>query len=180
MEFQQSQTYQNLQNAFERELMLSALFSIYSDISRRDGYQQIGDIYDVFSRNNKDHARIWLRRLNEGTLPDTAQVLAMSSEAETYNGTQLYREYSRIAREEGYTDIESLFNGVGNIDLNHGLQLETQYDNVVRNTVFCKEQPTLWICMQCGNLLNGECAPEICPVCGFPQGFYRLYGVDPL
>lgn len=180
MEFQQSQTYTNLQNSFERELMLSALFRIYSDISRREGYQHIGNIYDILSRNNKEHARIWLQQLNQGNLPDTAQILALSSEAETFNGTQLYREYSRIAREEGYYDVEALFNGVANIDLNHALQLETQYDNVLRNTVFCKEQATLWICMQCGNIMSGECAPEICPVCEFPQGYYRLYEVEPI
>lgn len=175
MDFQQSQTYTNLQNAFERELMLSALFIIYSDIARQEGYQQIGNIYDIFSRNNREHARIWLRQLNEGSLPNTTEALAMSIVAENLNGNQLYREYSQTAKEEGYNNIEALFNGVGNIDLNHGLQLDIQYDDILRNSVFCKDEATLWICMQCGNIMNGECAPVICPVCGFPQGFYRLY-----
>ena len=180
MEFQQSETYTNLQNAFERELMLSTLFSIYSDTARREGYQQIGNIFDTFSRNNKEHARIWLRQMNEGTLPNLTEALANSMELEQYNVTQLYTEYARIASEEGYMDIASLFNGVGNIDRNHELQLQTQYNNVIRNDVFCKDEPLLWICIQCGNIMNGECAPEICPVCGFPQGYYRLYGVDPI
>lgn len=180
MEFQQSKTYTNLQNAYERELAISTLFSIYGDIARSEGYQEIGNIYDNFSRNNKEHARIWLKQLNEGNLPSTAEVLASSVDVENYNGGQLYREYSDIAYEEGYYDIEALFSGVGNIDLNHELQLEVQFENVIRNNVFCKNQATLWICMQCGNIMNGQCAPEICPVCEFPQGFYRLYDVEPV
>lgn len=179
MEFQKSKTYSNLQNAYERELMISTLFSIYGDIARSEGYQEIGHIYDTFSLNNKEHARIWLRQLNEGNLPSTAEVLASSVDVENYNGSQLYREYGSVAFEEGYYDIEALFNGVGNIDLNHELQLEVQFENVIRNNVFCKNQATLWVCMQCGNIMSGQCAPEICPVCGFPQGFYRLYDVEP-
>lgn len=178
MEFQQSRTYANLQNAYENELIQSTLYSIYSDIARREGYQQIGNVYDKFQRNNMEHARIWLRQIREGNLPNIAEALANSSETETYNGNTLYREYARTANEEGYTDIASLFNGVANIDLNHGLQLRQYYDDVLRNQVFCKPEPNLWICMECGNILSGECAPEVCPVCGFPQGFYRVYGTE--
>ncbi len=180
MEFQQSRTYANLQNAYDIELMQSTLYSIYGDIVRQSGYHQIGNIYDIFQGNNKEHARIWLRQLNQGNLPDASEVLQLSAQQEYYKGNQLYRDYARIAREEGYNDIESLFNGIANIDLNHGLQLETQYNDVIRDQVFCKDQETLWICMQCGNILNGLCAPVVCPVCGFPQSFYRLYGTEPI
>lgn len=177
MDFQQSRTYANLQNAYERELVLSTLFSIYGDIARQEGYRQIGNVFDTFQRNNNEHARIWLRRLNEGSLPNTQQALASATEAEYDTANQFYREYARIANEEGYFEIESLFNGIANIDSNHGLQLETHLNNVLRNEVFCKDQPQLWICMQCGNIMSGLCAPLTCPVCGFPQGYYRLYDV---
>lgn len=178
MEFQQSQTYANLQNAYDIELKQSSLYSIYGDIVRQEGYLQIGNIFDIFQRNNKEHARIWLRQLNEGSLPNADEVLLASAQQEYFKGNQLYRDYARIAKEEGYGDIESLFNGVANIDLNHGLQIEAQYYDVIRNQVFCKDQEILWICMQCGNIMNGLCAPEICPVCGFPQSFYRVYGEE--
>ncbi|NLO09583.1 MAG: rubrerythrin family protein [Clostridiales bacterium] len=180
MEFQQSRTFTNLQNAYNMELMQSTLYSIYGDIVRQEGFRQIGNVYDIFQRNNKEHARIWLRQLNEGVLPDSREALQASVQQEYFNGNQLYREYALIANEEGYNDIEALFNGVANIDLNHALQLEMYYDDVIRNQVFCKEQPTLWICMQCGNIMGGDCAPEICPVCGFPQSVYRQYGVEPV
>lgn len=178
MDFQQSRSYANLQNAYEIELMQSTLYSIYGDIARSEGYREIGNIFNIFQRNNKEHARIWLRRMNEGTLPSTADVLAASTDTERYKANQLYREYAAVAREEGYTEIEALFNGVANIDLNHALQLEENYNDVVRNQVFCRPQSNLWICMQCGNIMNGYCAPEVCPVCGFPQGYYRLYGSE--
>lgn len=178
MDFQQSRTYTNLQNAYDIELKQSTLYSIYGDIVRQEGYRQIANVYEVFQKNNKEHARIWLRQLNEGSLPNAEEALQASAQTEYYKGNQLYREYARIAGEEGYTRIESLFNGIANIDLNHGLRMETYYNEVVRNQVFCKEQSTLWICMQCGNIYGGECAPEICPVCGFPQSYYRWYGVE--
>ena len=91
MEFQQSRTYANLQNAYEMELMQSTLYSIYGDIARQEGYRQIGNIYDIFQRNNKEHAIIWLRRLNEGSLPTTADTLSTSANVENYKGNQLYR-----------------------------------------------------------------------------------------
>lgn len=180
MEFQQSRTYANLQNAYELELGQSTLYSIYGDILRQAGYRQIADVYDIFQRNNKEHARIWYRQLNEGNLPNSEEALSASIQQEYYMGNQLYREYAQIANEEGYSDIGALFNGVANIDLNHGLQLQNYYNDVIRDQVFCKDDENLWICMQCGNILSGFCAPERCPICGFPQSFYRLYGQDPV
>ena len=175
MEFQQSRTYSNLVSAYNAELMAATRYLIYGDRARQEGYIEIGNIYDTTARNDKEHARIWLRRINEGLLPTTEQFLLSSVEEETYAGNVMYREYARIAREEGYNDIAALFNGVANIDLNHSLEFRTLYENYIRNQLFCKPQQTLWICLQCGNILSGECAPEICPVCGFPQGYYWLY-----
>lgn len=175
MEFQQSRTYSNLQSAYEEELKASTRYSIYGDRARLDGYEEIGNIYDFFSKNDKEHARIWLRRLNEGILPTTSELLLASEQEENYAGNEMYREFARIAREEGFDDIAALFNGVANIDLNHGLRFRTLYEELERGEIFCKPRETLWICMQCGNIMSGECAPEICPVCGFPQGYYRLY-----
>ncbi len=175
MDFQQSRTYSNLQNAYNVELMACARYLIYGDRARQEGYIEIGNIFDVASRNDKEHARIWLRRLNGGILPTTEQFLLSSIQEENYTGNEMYREYARIAREEGFDDIAALFNGVANIDLNHSLEFQSLYEDIQRGEVFCKPAPTLWICLQCGNIMSGNCAPEICPVCGFPQGYYWLY-----
>lgn len=175
MEFQQSRTYANLQTAYESELMESTRDSISGDRARQEGYQYIGFVYDTLTRNNKEHARIWLRQLNGGTLPNTVEFLIEDSQSESASGNNMYREFAQIALEEGFDDIASLFSGVANIDLNHSLRLRELYEDVIRGEAFCRPQEQLWICMECGNILSGLCAPEVCPVCGFPQGYYRLY-----
>jgi rubrerythrin len=175
MDFQQSRTYQNLLQAYENELLSTTKYLIYQDITRNEGYIEISNIYETVARNNKEHARIWLRTINQGTLPDTTTVLQESIQIESENASNMYQEFAAIAVEEGYPEIASLFSGVANIDYNHEFQFRTIYENVVNNQVFCKPETTLWICIQCGNVMSGECAPVICPVCKFPQGFYKLY-----
>lgn len=175
MDFQQSQTYKNLLTAYESELMSSTRYSIYADRARQDGYNEIGNIFDTTARNEKEHARIWLRQLNNGILPNTEQNLLDASREQLLSGSDIYREYARVAMEEGYREIAALFNGVGNIELNHDIVFRALYEEVVRGEVFCKPEETLWLCMQCGNIMSGNCAPERCPVCGFPQSFYRLF-----
>ncbi|MDF2542096.1 MAG: hypothetical protein K0S47_1814 [Herbinix sp.] len=175
MEFQDSRTYNNLIAAYEDELMLSTRSSINADIARNSGYMEINNIFDSIARNNKEHARIWLRHINGGTLPDLSTTLYEAMQSENEMANTIYQEFSRIAREEGYDDIAALFSGVANIDYNHGIQLKDLYEDLVMNQIFCKPETRLWVCMQCGNIMSGNCAPDICPVCGFPQGFYRLY-----
>jgi rubrerythrin len=175
VDFQQSQTYNNLLNALNIEQIVNTQYMLYSDQAKLEGYIQISEIYDAIARNEREHARIWMRQLNNGTLPLTEQNLKASAEYEATVGNQLYREYSRIATEEGFPAIAALFNGISNIELNHNLIFLSLYEDVIRQEVFCKPVTSLWLCMQCGNIMSGECAPAICPVCGFPQGYYRLY-----
>lgn len=174
MDFQQSKTYQNLRNAYERELMVSTLYDIFSDSATQDGYIEISNIFTTVSKNEKEHARIFLRQLNNGTIPNTQQNLASSADFENETNS-LYRDYASTAKEEGYTNLAALFNGIANIELNHNLQFTVQYNDVLRGTVFCKPGESLWLCLQCGNILAGTCAPEICPICAFPQGYYEIY-----
>jgi len=175
MDFQQSKTYNNLLTAYDWELGVSTKYSIFGDVARAEGFQQIGNIFDITSKNEKEHARIWLRRINNGQLPTTSENLSYCAELENYSGNRMYRDFAMVAREEGYDDIAALFNGVGNIELNHQLRFQSWFEDVERNKVFCKDEVVLWVCMQCGNIMSGTCAPNPCPVCGFPQGYYRLY-----
>lgn len=175
MDFQQSKTYINLQSAYGWELNVSTRYEIYGDQAREEQFIEIANNFDIVSKNEKEHARIWLKQLNNGAVPNTETNLNDCAKLEDYSGNTMYRDYARVALEEGYNDIAALFSGVANIELNHNLRFRTEYDNVVNGQVFCKSEPILWICMQCGNILNGNCAPEICPVCGFPQGYYRAF-----
>lgn len=174
MDFKDSKTFQNLQTAYKAELMSSTKYEIYNDIAVQYGYVEIGSIYEATARNNKEHARIWLRQINEGKLPDLTQALQDSITEETNNANTMYQEFAQIARDEGFTDIASLFSGVANIDYNHATNFQILLTNVQNNTFFCKTTPSLWVCIQCGNIMSAECAPDICPVCKFPRGFYKL------
>lgn len=174
MEFQQSKTYQNLQTALNEELMASTRYSIYGDIARNEGYAEIGYLYDIAVRNEKEHARIWLRQIGQGSLPTLTEALQQSSVYEGNIARNMYQDFARVANEEGFNDIAALFNGVANIDYYHSDNFNTIYKNIESGQELCKPEKTLWICTQCGNILFGDCAPTICPVCGFPQGYYRL------
>lgn len=165
-------------NAMQLEQIACTRYQLYADQAREENYIEIGTVFDVTARNEKEHARIWWRRLNNGTLTPTVDNLQNCAELEAYVGNNLYREYAATAREEGYNDIAALFNGIANIELNHNLNFTTLRDNILRGEVFCKPTETLWICMQCGNIMSGTCAPVICPVCGFPQGYYRQYTTE--
>ncbi|ROR25243.1 rubrerythrin [Mobilisporobacter senegalensis] len=174
MEFQESQTYKNLQNLYLMKLITGAKYQIYADKARDDGYIQIGNIFDVTAGNEIEHAIIWLRRLNNGVLPNTLTNLLESSQSDI-NLVELQQEYANVASTEGFEDIASLLYGIANIDMNHDLRFRTLAENVQNNEVFCKEETTLWVCTVCGNIMGGDCAPEICPICGYPQAYYQTF-----
>jgi rubrerythrin len=178
MELKDSKTYQNLLTAYKSELEASTRFLIYGDIARSEGYIEIGNIYDVVARNDKEHARIWFRRLNGGTLPNTLETLQDADAQEYASANIMYQDFANVAREEGFDDLAALFSGVANIDFNHSYEFRAQADNIQNDEVFCKPTVELWICMQCGNIMSSPCAPAICPVCGFPQGYYRLFNTE--
>lgn len=174
MDFQQSKTFINLQNAFLGESVTSTKYSIYGIRARQDGYIQIGNWFDSLAVYEREHATVWLKLLNNGTVPNTLINLNETSETEGNVGSS-YREYASTAREEGYANIASLFEGVANIELAHETEALTFASDIQNEQVFCKPEAQLWICLNCGNILGGDCAPEICPICGFPQGYYQIY-----
>ncbi|NYB73834.1 rubrerythrin family protein [Sedimentibacter hydroxybenzoicus DSM 7310] len=172
-EFINSQTYRNLQDALQRELTFSTSYRIYEENARAEDYQQIGNIFGITAGNEMEHAVIWSRFLM-GDIPDTLTNLQRAAEEENFEGTDLYLEYGRVAREEGYTDIANMFEGVAAIERHHYYRFNALADNIINNQVFCKQVSTVWVCLKCGNLVWSECAPEVCPICFYPQGFYEL------
>jgi len=174
MDFKMSKTFQNLQDAFQGEAKASTRYAIYGLKAREDGYEQIGNIFDETSRNEREHAEIWLKLLNNGEVPPTLENLQDSYEGETHEWTSMYKEYAAMARKEGYSEISSLFEGVASIERHHDARYRKLAQNIMSDKVFCKEREVVWICLNCGNLIWDFCAPEVCPVCGFPQGYYQL------
>ncbi|MDF2588320.1 MAG: hypothetical protein K0S41_2161 [Anaerocolumna sp.] len=178
MDFQSSKTYENIQNSYQQELMSSSRNSIYAFKAREQEYIEISDIFKQTAQHDLEHAITWLKVLNNGEIPDTESNLVSAYENNNNLGTKLYREYADTAREEGFHEIALLFDGMANIEAGHDSLFYTLSEQVDDNGVFCREEEKLWICMKCGNIISGICAPNYCPVCGYPQGYYRIYESD--
>lgn len=174
MEFQHSKTYRNLQKALEGELMTCARYRVYGEKAKKEGYQQISEIFYETSGNEQEHAEIWMRILNDGKMPETIDNLKSACKGENYEWTKMYREFAETAKEEGYDEIARLFRGVGGIEKHHEYRYRQLAENMECGKVFCKNGNVVWICMNCGNIYTGKCAPEKCPVCGHPQGYFKL------
>lgn len=174
MDFKNSETFKNLQKAYEAELAVSTRYRIYAQRAKQDGYQQIGEIFNETAGNEQEHAKIWLRLLHNKELPDTLTNLTDSVKGEHFEWTQMYQGFAEIAQKEGYDDIAGLFRGVASIEKHHDYRFSALAENIEEDTVFCKCKNSFWICMNCGYVYCGECAPSPCPVCKHPQGFYEL------
>ena len=174
MNFEQSETYRNLKKAFQGETSASGKYAIYARKAWEEGYEQIGDIFDETSGNEREHAEIWLKALNGGEVPSTLENLKEASSGESYEWKDMYREYAETARREGFLDIADLFEGVRSIEHHHDERFEKLARNIEQGTVFCKARETVWVCLNCGNLIWDKCAPAICPVCSYPKGYYQI------
>ena len=174
MDFQQSKTYQNLLSAFSYETQSKAKYDIYSVKAGQEVLLGISFLFDTISRNDRFIAERLRNLINGGEL-NTQQNLTEATDSELYAGNIMYRDFSQVALEEGYGDIASLFSGIANIKLNHNYALQTHLTSMQTNSLFCKKEAKLWICLGCGNILSGLCAPTICPICGYPQGYYELF-----
>lgn len=172
--FANSQTYQNLINSFSLEAIESTKYRMGAERARRDGYQQIANIFDLTARNEQQHAEIWMRFILQGDMPTTLKNLQDAAASEKYEGTDLFMQYAETARSEGYTDIANMFEGIAIIERHQQFRFNQLAENMQNNQVFCKANSTVWVCMICGNLVWDECAPEICPICRYPQGYYQL------
>ncbi len=177
MEFQDSKSYLNLQAALENELRTNALYGMYKNRSDQEVFLEISNVFETISRNAQFIGERLRRILNDGDTT-TYQNLVDAANQEAFVANNIYINFSNVAVEEGYSDLASLFNGIANIKLNHYSTLQTRVDDMENNQLFCKSQENLWICLKCGNILNGICAPAICPICGYPQGYYQIYRLE--
>lgn len=172
MDFQQSKTFVNLQSAYEYQLRAGTEYVLFSNKARTETLIEIANTFSSISGNETAIARR-LRNLILDGEPDTSQNLIIARDEE-FNSNNKYREYATTAKEEGYAEISSLFSGIANIKLNHNLVFQTFSNNIQNNELFCKKETSLWICEACGNIMSGTCAPTLCPICLYPQGYYQI------
>lgn len=167
-----SKTEQNLMTAFAGESQARNKYSYYASKAKKDGYVQIGNIFEETAANEKEHAKIWFKLLHEGIGATTANLLdAAAGEHDEWTG--MYADFAKIAKEEGFTEIAALFEGVAAIEKEHEERFRKLLENIEGGVVFSKDGDTVWHCSNCGHIHVGPKAPEVCPVCAHPQAYFQ-------
>ena len=172
LEIRGSKTEENLKRAFADEAQGSSKYTYYAEQVRRDGYGQIGNIFDEIAENEREHAKLWYKLLNGG-IGTTEENLETSVNGEQNESSETYIDYANTAREEGLDEIAELFERVALIENGHNMTFEVLLDKVKNGTVFSREEEIMWKCMICGYTETGNDAPQMCPVCGYGQEFFE-------
>ena len=174
MELKGSKTEANLQAAFAGESMARNKYTYYASKARKEGYNQIADLFEETTNNEKEHAKIWFKLLHDGDVPDTPTNLKDAAAGENYEWTDMYAGMAKTAREEGFTKIAVLFEMVAKIEKEHEERYLKLLKNIEDGIVFSREGDTIWQCNNCGHIVIGKKAPQICPVCNHPQSFFQI------
>ena len=177
MDFKKSKTYENLKTAFAGESQARVKYQFYASRAKKDGYEQIAEIFNETSDNEKEHAKMWYKLLYDG-VGDTKENLKLGIEGEDYEYTKMYKEFAKIAREEGFDEIAEKFEQVGDIEKSHEERYAKLLKNIDDDVVFKSDKVTVWKCRNCGYLFTGDEAPEVCPVCDHPQAFFEINAVN--
>ena len=172
MELKGSKTEQNLLEAFAGESMARNKYSYFASKAKKEGYQQIGAIFEQTANNEKEHAKMWFKLLGE--LGDTAANLAAAAAGVNYEWTDMYDRFAKEAEEEGFTKLAYQFREVAKIEKSHEERYRKLLSNVEMQEVFAKAEETMWECRNCGHLVMGKKAPGMCPVCAHPQSFFEV------
>ena len=172
MELKGSKTEQNLLEAFAGESMARNKYTYFASVAKKEGYQQIAAIFEDTASNEKEHAKLWFKAL--GALGDTAKNLLAAAEGENYEWTDMYDRFAKDAEEEGFTALAAQFRLVAQIEKTHEERYRKLLNNVEMKAVFEKAEETMWECRNCGHLVMGKKAPEICPVCAHPQSYFEV------
>lgn len=169
-----TQTERNLQAAFAGESQAHTKYLYYASRAKKDGYVQMASIFEETAKNEKEHAKVWFKYLHGGAIPQTTENLADAAAGENYEWTDMYAEFERTAREEGFTEIAEKFRMVGAIEKEHEERYRKLLKNIEDKVVFSKEGDAVWQCSNCGHIIVGKQAPEICPVCAHPQSYFQV------
>ncbi len=174
MELKGSKTEANLQAAFTGESQARNKYTYYASKAKKDGYVQIANIFEETAANEKEHAKMWFKLLHGGAVPSTIKNLKDAADGENYEWTDMYAEFAKTAREEGFDDIALLFEEVGKIEKEHEERYRKLLANIEGGLVFSREGDCIWQCSNCGHIAVGRQAPEVCPVCAHPQAYFQI------
>ena len=169
-----TKTEANLLAAFAGESQARNKYTYYASQAKKDGYEQISSIFIETADNEKEHAKIWFKLLHGGKVPGTIDNLKDAASGENYEWTEMYAEFAKTAREEGFNEIADLFEGVGKIEKEHEERYLALLKNIEDGLVFKKDKVVVWKCRNCGHIHVGEEAPEVCPVCNHPKSYFEV------
>lgn len=169
-----TKTKANLLAAFAGESQARNKYTYFADKAEADGYIQIAEIFRETAKNEQEHAEIWYKLLSGGQLNDTAVNLGDAADGENYEWTDMYDTFAREAREEGFEHIAFLFDSVAKIEREHEQRFRKLLENVENGIVFSRDEEKIWVCSNCGNIVIGKEAPNQCPVCKKPKGYFKL------
>ena len=174
MELKGSRTEANLMAAFAGESQARNKYTYYASKAKKDGYVQIAKIFEETADNEKEHAKIWFKLLHGGEIPDTLANLEDAAAGENYEWTDMYDKFAKEAKEEGFDRIAYLFEAVGKIEKEHEERYRKLIANIEGGLVFSKDGDVIWQCSNCGHIVVGKRAPEICPVCAHPKSYFQV------
>ena len=174
MELKGSKTEANLMAAFAGESQARNKYSYFASKAKKDGYEQIAAIFEETANNEKEHAKMWFKLLCGGEIPSTAENLKAAADGENYEWTDMYEQFAKEAKEEGFDRIAYLFSAVGAIEKEHEARYRKLLENVENGLVFSKDGDKIWQCRNCGHIVIGKEAPEVCPVCSHPKAYFEV------
>ena len=173
MNLEGTKTQANLMAAFAGECQARTKYTYFASKAKKDGFVQIANLFMETAENEKEHAKIWFKLLNDG-IKDTATNLKEAAAGENYEWTDMYAEFAKDAREEGFAHIAYLFEEVANIEKEHEERYLKLLENVEGGLVFSRDEEKIWKCSNCGHIVIGKEAPEVCPVCSHPRAYFEI------
>ncbi|MDD6701363.1 MAG: rubrerythrin family protein [Bacteroidales bacterium] len=169
-----TKTEKNLMEAFSGESQARNKYSYYASKARKDGYQQIAALFEETANNEKEHAKLWFKYLHDGEVPDTMTNLKDAADGENYEWTDMYDRMAKEAEEEGFDEIAFRFRAVAAIERHHEERYRRLLQNIKEGIVFSRDDDRIWLCRNCGHIVVGKKAPEVCPVCAHPKSFFEI------
>ena len=174
MELKGSKTEKNLMEAFAGESQARNKYTYFASKAKKEGYEQIAAIFQETADNEKEHAKLWFKLLNGGEIGTTEENLKAAAEGENYEWTDMYERMAKEAREEGFDHIAFLFDGVAKIEKEHEERYKKLLEHVKDGKVFEAGEIKIWKCRNCGHIVVGTKAPEICPICAHPKAYFEI------
>ena len=174
MELKGTKTEKNLLEAFAGESMARNKYTYYASKAKKDGFVQISKIFEETAANEKEHAKMWYKYLHGGSIADTATNLKDAAEGENFEWTDMYARMAKEAREEGFEEIALKFEYVAKVEKEHEERYRKLLKNVEDEVVFSKDGDVIWQCINCGHIVVGKKAPEVCPTCNHPQSYFQV------